>query len=89
MSISVSQFPAFAAGCLLYLSSPSLVCSAAKQGRWGDETERFLHRITHEEHEHVHKESHHAHDQIDIHGLEVLLQELHEHYEPLNNEVST
>lgn len=94
MTISASQFPAFAAGCVLYLSSPSLVCNAAKQGRWGEETEHFLHKITHEEeqHEHQHEASElhlaHAHEHVDVHGLKVLLQELHDHYEPLNSEVS-
>lgn len=95
VTISVSQFPALAAGCILYLSSPSLVCEATKQGRWGEETERFLHKITNEEkqHDHQYEESmphqEHVHKDVDIHGLEVLLHELHDHYEPLNNEVST
>lgn len=84
MTISVSQFPALAAGCVLYLSSPSLVCNAAKQGRWGEETEHFLHKITHDE---LHRA--HAHEHVDVHGLKVLLQGLHDHYEPLNSEVST
>lgn len=95
VTISVSQFPALAAGCILYLSSPSLVCKATKQGRWGEETERFLHEITNEEkqHDYQHKEStphqEHVHEDVDIHGLEVLLHKLHDHYEPLNHEVST
>lgn len=94
MTISVSQFPALAAGCVLYLSSPGLVCTAASQGRWGEETEHFLHNITHlDEHEHRHEEGEahqdHEHEHIGIHGLKVVLQKLHDHYEPSNIEVST
>ncbi|XP_035536793.1 zinc transporter ZIP4 [Morone saxatilis] len=85
LTISVSQFPALAAGCVLYLLSPGLVCNATKQGRWGEEVEHFLHELTHgEHHEHRHEESepHHDHDHIDIDGLKVLIQELHDHYKP-------
>ncbi|XP_026205146.1 zinc transporter ZIP4 [Anabas testudineus] len=67
--ISVSQFTDFAAGCILFLSTPDLVCTAVGQGRWGDETEQFLQRLTHQDHEH-----------IDVRGLEALLQELRHHY---------
>uniref|UniRef100_A0A3Q1IB32 Zinc transporter ZIP4 n=1 Tax=Anabas testudineus TaxID=64144 RepID=A0A3Q1IB32_ANATE len=65
----VSQFTDFAAGCILFLSTPDLVCTAVGQGRWGDETEQFLQRLTHQDHEH-----------IDVRGLEALLQELRHHY---------
>ncbi|KAM9340224.1 zinc transporter ZIP4 [Symphorus nematophorus] len=91
VTVSVSQFPALAAGCVLYLSSPGLVCNAVRQERWGEEVEHFLHKITHEEHhEHQHEESEphhdHEHEHIDAHGLKVLLQELHDHYEPSDRE---
>lgn len=90
----MSQFPALAAGCVLYLTSPSLVCSAAQQGKWGVETDRFLHKITHgDHHEHKHEGSElhvdHAHEHVDIHGLKVLFGDLRDHYEPISNEVST
>lgn len=94
-TISVSQFPALAAGCVLYLSSPGLVCSAVKQGRWGEETRRFLHEITHEEEPHRHQHQarellhDHEHEHIDIRGLKVLLEMLRDHYEPMDSEVST
>ncbi|XP_070778351.1 zinc transporter ZIP4 [Enoplosus armatus] len=87
VTISVSQFTALAAGCVLYLSSPGLVCTAISQGRWGEEAEHFLQKITHE---HGHEESkphqHHEHEHIDVHGLKVLLRELHDHYEPSDSE---
>ncbi|XP_073340039.1 zinc transporter ZIP4 [Pagrus major] len=91
VTISVSQFPALAAGSVLYLTSPELVCNASKHGRWGEETEHFLHDITHgEHHEHRREKSEphqdHSHEHIDVHGLKVVLQELHDHYEPLNSE---
>jgi len=73
-TISVSQFPALAAGCVLYLSSPGRVCSAVRQGTWGQEAQLFLRRHTHQDH---HEE------------LKVLLQELHDHYEPSDREVNT
>ncbi|XP_067468941.1 zinc transporter ZIP4 [Thunnus thynnus] len=84
-TISVAEFPAVAAGCVLYLTSPGLVCAAVRQGRWGEETEHFLHKITHGEH-HEEREPHHDHEHIDIHGLETVLQELHNHYEPADSE---
>ncbi|KAK2830463.1 hypothetical protein Q5P01_018394 [Channa striata] len=76
--ISVSQFTDFAAGCILFLLSPELVCTAIGQGTWGEEAEHLLHKITHQDHEH-----------IDVHGLEALLQELHDHYEPTHAERCT
>lgn len=91
VTISVSDFPALAAGSILYLSSPSLACTAVNQGKWAEETERFLHKITHEDHhehghgegETHHKQEHeHEHEHIDTHGLQMLFHELHEHYEP-------
>lgn len=93
VTISVSQFTALAAGCVLYLSSPGLVCTAVRQGRWGEEADRFLHNITHQDHhEHRHVESelhqHHEHEHMDVHGLKALLQELQGHYEPSDNAVS-
>ncbi|CAK6949363.1 zinc transporter ZIP4 [Scomber scombrus] len=84
-TISVSEFTAVAAGYVLYLASPGLVCTAVRQGRWGEETEHFLHKITHGEH-HEESESHHNHEHIDIHGIETVLQELHSHYEPADSE---
>uniref|UniRef100_UPI0037E83D9E zinc transporter ZIP4 n=1 Tax=Semicossyphus pulcher TaxID=241346 RepID=UPI0037E83D9E len=97
-TVSVSEFPAVAAGSILYLASPGPVCAAVKQGRWAEETERFLHKITHaDEHEHEHEETepdhehkdnetHHEHEHIGIHGLQLLFEELHDHYEPSESE---
>ncbi|KAF3707370.1 Zinc transporter ZIP4 Solute carrier family 39 member 4 Zrt- and Irt-like protein 4 [Channa argus] len=73
--ISASQFTTFSAGCILYLLSPDLVCTAIGQGTWGEEAERFLNKITHQDHEH-----------IDVHDLEALIQELRDHYEPTRGE---
>lgn len=102
VTISVSDFPSLAAGSILYLSSPSLACAAVKQGRWAEETEHFLHQITHgDHHEHGHEEGEthhkhedehedeHEHEHIDSHGLQQLFHELHEHYEPSPSEVRT
>ncbi|KAI4818381.1 hypothetical protein KUCAC02_011724 [Chaenocephalus aceratus] len=84
-AISVSQFTDVAAGCVLYLSSPGLVCSAVRQGRWGEEAERFLHELTHQEHQHGDSGPHqeHQHEHIDVHALQVLLQKLHHQYVPM------
>lgn len=87
-TISVSEFPAVAAGSVLYLASPDLVCTSVRQGTWGEETEHFLHKITHGEH-HEHSGSHHDHEYMDVHGTETVLQELQSHYEPVDSEVST
>ncbi|KAI3358643.1 hypothetical protein L3Q82_015060 [Scortum barcoo] len=90
-TITVSQFPALASGCILYLSSPGLVCAAVGKGRWGEETEHFLHNITHlDDHEHQHEEAEphqdheheYNHDLIGLHGLKAVIQDLHNHYEP-------
>ncbi|XP_031722441.1 zinc transporter ZIP4 [Anarrhichthys ocellatus] len=89
VTISVSQFPALAAGCVLYLSSPGLVCSAVRQGTWGQEVQHFLRKTTHQDHhEHEESEQHqdHEHVHIDVHELNVLLRELHDHYEPSDRE---
>uniref|UniRef100_A0A8C5DJL3 Zinc transporter ZIP4 n=1 Tax=Gouania willdenowi TaxID=441366 RepID=A0A8C5DJL3_GOUWI len=51
VTVSVSQFSDFAAGSILYLTSPIVVCEAVHRGRWGEETEHFLHKITHHQHE--------------------------------------
>lgn len=114
VTVSLQQFPALAAGSVLYLSSPNLVCDAVKEGRWLEEVQHFLHTITHgdeahqhlheadkvdhdHEHEHHHREHDehldegdhgHDHEHIDVHGLKVLLEMLHDHYEPTKNEVS-
>lgn len=82
MTVAVSQFPVFAAGCLLYLSSPGLVCGATEEGRWGRQTDAFIHRLTHTEEQHDHD-----HDHVDLSGLLVLIHELHHHYEPSDTEV--
>ncbi|TDH04036.1 hypothetical protein EPR50_G00148090 [Perca flavescens] len=79
VTISGSQFTALAAGCVLYLSTPGLVCTAVRQGRWGEEVERFLHEITHQE-------QHQDHEHIHVHGLKVLLKKLHDHYKPSESE---
>ncbi|KAM4631491.1 zinc transporter ZIP4 [Polymixia lowei] len=118
VNVSISEFSTLAAGCIFYLSSPALACTAITKGRWGEETERFLDRITHHEHheesgphqdhEHAnelhheesgshqdHEDTHghtptheegHQHEHIDVHGVEALLQELKDRYQPLNHE---
>lgn len=78
----MSHFPVFAAGCLLYLSSPNLICAATKEGQWGAETNAFIHKLTH-------TEEHDGHDHMDLDGLTVLIHDLHHHYEPNSIEVST
>lgn len=78
----MSQFPVFAAGCLLYLSSPNLVCAAAKLGQWGNRTNVFTHKLTH-------TGEHDGHDYMDLSGVTVLIHELHHHYKPTDTEVST
>lgn len=135
VTVSLSQFPALAAGSVLYLTSPGLVCDAVNKGSWFEETQHLLHTITHGEeahphqheadegdqehgdgrihevdrhhdHEHGgevdhdhghdhHRSEHdehgdhgHNHDHIDLYGLKVLLEMFHDHYDPMNNEVS-
>ncbi|XP_054910047.1 zinc transporter ZIP4 [Poeciliopsis prolifica] len=77
VTVSVSQFPALAAGSVLYLSSPGSVCTAVGQGTWGEETDRFLHKHTHSDHR--------SHTHIGVVGLESVIQDLQNHYEPSNN----
>ncbi|XP_027890969.1 zinc transporter ZIP4 [Xiphophorus couchianus] len=77
VTVSVSQFPALAAGSVLYLSSPGLVCAAVGQGKWAEETDRFLHKHTHSDHR--------SHTHIGVGGLEGVIQDLQNHYEPSNN----
>uniref|UniRef100_A0AAX7V8C0 Zinc transporter ZIP4 n=1 Tax=Astatotilapia calliptera TaxID=8154 RepID=A0AAX7V8C0_ASTCA len=81
------DFTALASGSVLYLSSPGLVCTAIKTGTWGEETEKFLHKFTHNDpHEHK-SEANHDHEHIDVHGLEGVIQELRSHYDPTESEV--
>ncbi|CAB1350801.1 unnamed protein product [Coregonus sp. 'balchen'] len=48
-----------AAGCCLYLSSPTEACSAVRAGRWGDETDHLIQEITgHDHHGHRHRDGH-------------------------------
>ncbi|XP_037548800.1 zinc transporter ZIP4-like [Nematolebias whitei] len=84
--VSVSRFPALAAGSVLFLSSPSLVCTAIQHSKWAEETEHFLHKFAHHDHlEHRIEPLQHTHDYMDGHGLEGVLQELRSHYEPSDN----
>lgn len=83
--VGVSQFPALAAGSVLFLSSPSLVCTAIQHGTWAEETEHFLHKFAH--HDDGIEPLQHMHDYMDGHGLEGVLQELRSHYEPSDNKV--
>ncbi|XP_051926307.1 zinc transporter ZIP4 [Hippocampus zosterae] len=95
-AVDVMEFSALAAGCVLYLASPDMVCAAASQGRWGQEVEHFLDEIasghSHEHHhEHHHEEEEeaevgqschgHEHRQVGLPGLEKVLRELLKHYE--------
>ncbi|KAM3596490.1 uncharacterized protein V6R79_015500 [Siganus canaliculatus] len=86
VTVSVSDFSHFAAGCVLYLSAPELVCNATTYGGWGDETDGFLHTVTHvgHVHEETKSEHEHNHDYINVDGLKVVFDELRDHYEPLN-----
>ncbi|XP_072303979.1 zinc transporter ZIP4 [Eucyclogobius newberryi] len=81
LNISVQDFSFLAAGGVLYLSSPGPVCSAIKQGTWKEETEHFLHDITHSGHPHT---GPHDHERVDVQAVELLLQGLH--YRPLETQ---
>ena len=120
IAVNVSQFPHLVSGCIFYLSAPASACAAVRAGKWGEETELFLDRVTqhvhaHEEVPHSHQDEPHSHEgeeeghhseeeeardhaeeeaghqeeHVDVHGLEALIEELEEHYVPLNNEVSS
>ncbi|XP_036809361.1 zinc transporter ZIP4-like isoform X2 [Oncorhynchus mykiss] len=64
-----------AAGCCLYLSSPSEACSAVRAGRWGDETDNFIHEFTGYDHGD-------GHGDRESSGIETLLHNLKKHYKP-------
>ncbi|XP_028255748.1 zinc transporter ZIP4-like [Parambassis ranga] len=80
VTIRAPQFTALAAGSVLYLSSPGLVCTAIRQGRWGEEAERFIQEIS----PRAESEPH-----ADIHDVDVLLHKLGRHYEPSDSERCT
>ncbi|XP_061670119.1 zinc transporter ZIP4-like isoform X2 [Syngnathoides biaculeatus] len=94
--VDVSGFTTLAAGCVLYLSSPDTMCTAAAQGRWGQEVEHFLDGIASgNSHEHHHEEEEaeegdpchgREHRHVGLHGLESALSELLKHYESSGNE---
>ncbi|XP_034017386.1 zinc transporter ZIP4 [Thalassophryne amazonica] len=88
VAVSVSEFSAFAAGCVLFLTSPSLVCHAVRDGKWREETEHFLHKITHHDHHHEDHRSQqeHEHKHIDVHGLKIVFGDLSDHYEALHSQ---
>uniref|UniRef100_A0A665T8C7 Zinc transporter ZIP4 n=1 Tax=Echeneis naucrates TaxID=173247 RepID=A0A665T8C7_ECHNA len=77
-SQSCSEFFDVAAGYVLYLASPGRVCTAVRQGRWKEETKHFLGQFTHQDH--------HGYQRLDVRGLEALLQELRNHYVPVQCE---
>ncbi|XP_054620172.1 zinc transporter ZIP4 isoform X2 [Dunckerocampus dactyliophorus] len=87
-TVDASQFATLAAGCVLYLSSPSSACIAARRGSWALEIERFLHEISSKEHQNVEKElcTGPGHQHMDLHGLESVLGGFLRHYEPSDNE---
>ncbi|KAM8840064.1 zinc transporter ZIP4 [Spinachia spinachia] len=86
VNISVSQFTALAAGCVLYLSSPGLVCTAVRQGTWGQEVQHFLRKKAHQDQREDLQHQDHNHMHIGVYGLKVLLQELQDHYAPSHRE---
>ncbi|CAL8373106.1 unnamed protein product [Boreogadus saida] len=61
VAVNVSQFPRFASGCVFYLSAPAAACAAVRAGRWAEETELFLDRVTQHVYPHPHEEEPHAH----------------------------
>ncbi|KAI5607019.1 zinc transporter ZIP4 isoform X1 [Silurus asotus] len=62
--VQEEDFFKLAAGCSLLLSSPSDTCLAITEGRWEQETRRFIHTLLNHS----------------KHGLEVLLHDIQEHY---------
>ena len=81
-----------AAGCHLYLSSPTEACSAVRAGRWGDETDQLIQEITghdhliqeitgHDHHVHRHRDGH-GHGDMESSGIETLLRNMEKHYKP-------
>ncbi|XP_070995579.1 zinc transporter ZIP4-like isoform X2 [Oncorhynchus clarkii lewisi] len=81
-----------AAGCHLYLSSPTEACSAVRAGRWGDETDHLIQEITghdhliqeitgHDHHVHRHRDGH-GHGDMESSGIETLLRNMEKHYKP-------
>ncbi|KAM9824511.1 zinc transporter ZIP4 [Neosynchiropus ocellatus] len=81
-SVSTSEFPALAAGSIFYLTAPGPVCAAAGQGKWAEETERFLHRTAHG----AATAENHAEEELTIAGLERIVEELKVHYTPSSTE---
>lgn len=88
ITITLSQFSPLAAGSVLYLTAPGLVCSSISQGRWGEETEHFLHQVTVHDHEHPHQHraESRGHTHMDHHGVETVFLKLRKHYEAASNE---
>ncbi|XP_029507214.2 zinc transporter ZIP4 isoform X1 [Oncorhynchus nerka] len=79
-----------AAGCHLYLSSPTEACSAVRAGRWGDETDHLIQEITGHDHliqeitghdHHRHRDGH-GHGDMESSGIETLLRNMEKHYKP-------
>ncbi|XP_008299481.1 zinc transporter ZIP4 [Stegastes partitus] len=85
-TITVSQFTRLASGSVLYLTAPGPVCTAVSQGRWDEETEHFLHKITVHDHDHHKAGPHRAHTHMDSHGVEAVILELRRHYKPTDTE---
>lgn len=83
-NISLSDFRIILSSSVLYLRSPGPVCSAIKKGMWREETEYFLHEITHSGH-HQNSE-HHDHESVTVHTVEQLLHDITDHYRPLESQ---
>ncbi|XP_067111457.1 zinc transporter ZIP4-like [Osmerus mordax] len=64
-------------GCGLYISSPALACTAMREGRWGEETDRLLRSIRQQEEQAGELEE----------TLSSLLQDMQTHYRPAHHHV--
>ncbi|XP_041933445.1 zinc transporter ZIP4 isoform X1 [Alosa sapidissima] len=82
--VHADDFLRLAAGCCLYLSDPLRACGAATAGRWGEETEEFIHQLAHgEDAGHGGHEDHGGHEGG---AVERLLHSMEEHYRPESNQ---
>ncbi|XP_062386021.1 zinc transporter ZIP4 [Sardina pilchardus] len=82
--VHAGDFPRLAAGCCLYLIDPLRACGAASAGRWGEETEEFIHQLAHGDH--IGHGGHEDHEGHESSAVERLLHGLEEHYLPESNQ---
>ncbi|XP_043089074.1 zinc transporter ZIP4 [Puntigrus tetrazona] len=85
--LQMEDFFSVAPACCLFLSAPLETCRAVREGRWGQETHRFIETIYGHEHDLNHTGDHPPHGDGGEHeGLEEMFLQMEKYYQPHTHE---